>query len=1022
MRGTLFLACILASAANATPIYRASQPGLSPDGSTVVFSWQNDLWLCSTNGGEARRITVHPAIDSSPRFTPDGKQIIFSSTRYGNSDLFSIAPDGTGLKRLSYDSATEVPYSITPDGKYVIGHTAAWGRINMFAMPVSGGDLIRLTGHPLELTFYGSVSPDGKKVAYNLNGSPGAWRNPLKNGTDTSEIFVGDFGTPISNNKNVTKNDDNDLFPMFGKDGLIYFVSNRSGKPNLWCMDANGQKPRQLTQHDGGTLRWPSMAANGRSIVYEYDSQLKIYDIASGKSSTVEAQVPEDEILNPVFDLSLNSGVTEVAVSPDGKRSVIAVRGDIFLIPERGGTTRKLTSSPALDLNPVWLDNKTVLFSTGRNGKREFMTVDINGVEKPYMSGNDDLVFATISPDRNWIAFNKGDGEIALKSLSGATSRTLVKGGFISALQGEQIFNWSPDSKWITYADRTERGSNVYIVEVSSGNRTLVARLAGEATSPRFLPNGKGIYYTSSEFSDSDIMIVDLVPSELSFTEDDLDGIDAEKSAAKPTNEVKIDPRKIDKRIRRLTNGNAVALGAAPNGRAIYANVDGQFSLVPVTGGPAAPVAAVTGGVNSLTTGPTPDKYYAIAGGKLLALSTASNATAPVGFNAQSSINRKAEDLALFEEIWWAMSRFYYDPNHHNVGWAKIRNEYRALVPTVFDRQDFYALMNEMIEELNSSHLSISSPPAAPAQANDSTGFLGVEWNWAKLMTDGVYQVDSVLGGSPADNSYSLLQKGDWVTAVDGVAIGANRSFAEALRNKIGQRVRLTVKRGDQTMEIAIKPSSPGIASGLRYEEFIEQRRAEVERLSGGKCTYFHIQGMNAPSTERFFRDIRVYGEGKKGAIIDVRWNGGGNTANQVLVALRTEPWLWRKFRLQTGLTMTEEMFRGNVIEMPTVLMTNQFSASNAEILSEGYRQMKIGKVVGEATGGNVLTIGGQYGLWDGGGVQIPFIGIFTVNGESLEGIGRRTDVDVRYDPNAWIAGRDNQLERAVQELMKSVK
>ncbi len=1020
MKRVIWIACaLIAAGAHAEPIKRASQPALSPNGEQLVFSWQNDLWMASAKGGEAKRLTVNPAADMMPRWSPDGSRIAFVSNRFGSNDMFSMRPDGTDIRRLSFDSSTEALYGFTPDGKRLVGHTGAWGRANIFSLASSGGDLVRHSGHPLEMQFYPTVSRDGTKVAYCLGGSAGNWRNPNKSGTDTAEIWIGDLGAPITNNRNLTKDEFNDLFPMFAPDGTIVWSSNRSGAPNLWRMSANGSGAKMLTKHTGGTLRWPNMSADGSAVAYEHDSEIYVLDTKTNQSRKLALEVPDDSVLNPILDVAISTGASDFAVSPDAKRAVVVVRGDLFLLPERGGTTRRLTKSLGVDFSPIWLDNKRILFVTGRNNRRELMTVDLEGNESPFYSFSGDASMPALSPDSKSIAFHADDNEIRVISVAGGVARKVTGGGFPDAHQGGATFSWAPDSKWLVYADQTERATSIAAVEIATGKKVSISRVAKGADLPRFLPNGKAVYYTSAEFGDSDVVVVDLVPADVTFAEDDLDAIDVEKPKPGPV-EVKIEPRGIEYRVRRITNGGASAVSASPDSRAIWAVVDGQLSAVPVAGGAPTPVAGITGGVRGIQV--VGQKAYAVAAGRPVALSLANGAVAPIGFNAQFTVDRKAEEIALFNEIWWAMDRIYYDPLHHGKNWAAIQAEYRALVPYVFDRQDFYALMNEMIEELDSSHLVVSAPPAAPPQANETTGFIGVEWDWNKLMSTGQYLVASVLPLSPADFPGTQLLAGDQVLSVEGETLSASKSFANLMKGTAGTRVRLKISRAGKEMTVAVRPTSPVAGTPLRYEEFVAARRAEVDRLSNGKLAYFHIQGMNAPSTDRLFREMRMYAEGKQGAIIDVRWNGGGNTANRILAALRVEPWLFRQFRSNPNLRITEEMFRGEAIEMPVALMTNQYSASNAEIFSEGFRRMKLGPIIGEATGGNVLTVSGLYGLWDGGGVQIPFIGIKTVSGEPLERIGRRVDFDVRYDPNAWNANRDNQLEVAVRELLKRTK
>lgn len=1007
---------VMASAAQADPIKRATQPSLSPDGSRLVFSYQNDIWIVNAAGGEARRLTVHPAADSTPRWFPDGQRIAFTSNRFGSGDIFTIRADGTDLKRLNHDPSNETLYSISPDGKLLFGYNNAGGRINLFCLSADGGDVAPMTNHPFELSYFPSASPDGRRVAYNLSGAPGNWRNPKEAGTDTGEIWVANLGMPLTTHVQLTKNEHMDTFPLFAPDGTIVFTSNRSGSPQLWRMAADGRNPRQLTRHDGGTLRWSSMSASGQ-VAYEYDSEIWVMQ-PNGETRRVSITVPDDQVFNPNLNVSLTSGANRFAVSPDGKRGVIAARGDLFLIPARGGTTRRLTNSLAWDSDPIWLGNDRILFVTGRNAKRELMTMDLNGKVSPFASDALDLTNPVLSPDGKTLAMHRGDREIVVMPVAGGVApRKVAEGSFPGTYAGGPAFNWSPDNAWIVFENSVERGSTVDVAKVDGTARMTVARVARGAGRPFFSPNGKMIAFDAAESTDGGIQVVDLVSQDLTFTEDDLDKIDEAKPKEAGTVSVTIDPYLIERRKRNLIE-DATIVGISPDSRAVWASQGGALVSIPITGGAATPVPGITGFITSVQVDGTARAHFT-ASGRAFTLNLANGAAAPVNFNAQYQVDRKAEEQALFTEIWWAMDRMYYDPKLHGLNWQAIKQEYGALVPYTFDRADFYALMTEMIEELDSSHLSISTPPGDVRTESEQVGWAGIEWDWAKMALQNQFVVDAVVRGGPADHPNSRLQKGDRVTAVDGRALGKDFTFNQAMKFKMDRKTELTVVRSGQTMTVTLRPSGIGIATGLYYEQFIEDRREEVEKLSGGRYTYFHISGMNGPATDRFFREVRTLGEGKRGAVIDVRWNGGGNTANRILAAIRNDKWLERRFRSMPSTTISEELFRGEALEMPTVIMTNAYSASNAEIFSEGYRRMRLGRVVGEATGGNVLTVAGNYGLWDGGGVQIPFIGIFTVDGESLEGIGRRVDVDIRYNPNDWVAGRDNMLDRAVEELSK---
>lgn len=1013
------MALALVVSSSAAPIMRAAQPDLSPDGSLVAFTWQNDVWTVPVAGGRATRLTVNQATDGNPKFLPGGNRLAFTSNRFGSIDIFTMNIDGTDIRRVTHQSSSEFITDVSPDGNTLYGYTTAFGRINPFRVAVAGGEMVALNNHPFELSFFPSVHPNGRTVVLNIGGSSGNWRNPKENGTDTAEIWTADNVAPLRNYKQLTKNEHNDIFPNWTPDGKIVFISNRSGSPQLWAMNADGSQPRQVTRLlGGGTLRWLKVSRSGEAV-YEYDSDLYRTNIVTGATTKLAITTPEDTVFNAQTDVRLSAGASTFIGSPDGKRAVLSLRGDLFVIPERGGTTRRLTTNVARDYAPVWLNDSSILFVTGRSNQRELFTVTPTGEERLFLSTTQDLTNPVVSPDRKFVGVHNGTQEILIIPATGGAPVRTIKGTFPGTYQRGPGFSWSADSKWIAYTSDTSRGSNVLITEIATGKTIQVGRAAYGASGAGFLANGRGVFYTTEEFGDSDIMLVDLVESPLTFSEDDLDKIGAEPTRPDVTG-ITVQERGLDQRVRRLTRGGAVGIQSSPDGRAIWANVEGQFSVVPASGGAISPVPNVTGSVSGLELG-SGKLYLLLAGGRPAILSLQSGQVAPVSFSADFQVDRKSEEMALFNEIWWAMNRLYYDPAMHGVDWKAIQAEYAARVPHTFDRADFYALMNEMIEEVDSSHLTITPPPSPIEIPRESTGWLGVDFDPAALIS-GTYTIAKVYTGTPADLLQSQLMVGDTILRVNGVAPTAAAPLAALMRNQAGRKVELQIRRNGSSVNVMIKPTSDAAATGARYEQFILDRKAEAERLSKGAVAYYHVQGMNQPSTDRFLRDIRAIGEGKKASVVDVRWNGGGNTANQMLATIRLEPWLMRRFRWNPDFPMSEEQFRGNALEMPAALMTNQYSASNAEIFSEGFRQMKIGPVVGEATGGNVLTVAGNYGLWDGGGVQIPFIGVYAMNGESLEGKGRRVDVDVRYDPNLWLEGRDKQLEAAVRELLRKIE
>lgn len=1024
----LALSAVVSAAALAqTGALRTVDPSISPDGKTIIFSWQGDLWSVPSTGGDARRLTIHPAEETFPVWAPDGQSIVFSSNRFGNNDLFSMRPDGTGLRRLTYESSSEAPNAIGPDGT-IYGYTGAWGRADLFMVKPTGGDIVRLSGHALELEFSIDLSPDGRTVVFNSGGSPGNWRKPGYKGSNSPDVWVGTMGVPVTGMRNLTRNDALDMFPRFVDANTVVMVSNREGKHDIWRMDVRNGRAERLTNFPGGTIRMLTVARGAQVAAFQRNSRIYTLDLRTRAVNEVVIRTPEDSRRNAELELTLTSGISDMAVSPDGKRMIAGARGELFLLPGTGGTTRRVTTNPGPDGQPQWIDDKTVLYTAAKpDGKRTLRTMTITGEDTLWREDPQDVMGALISPDRKWVAFHRGDREIVVAPIDGKGGSVVATGDFATGYNGGHSFSWSPDSQWLVLTRSLTRSVTIEVVKRDGSERMEITKVGKSASTPVFTADGRhlafigveGLDYNESRGGGVPLMIIDLQAAPIRFSEDDLDKLD-EAPAARGDGAVtvSIDKEGLATRRRRVM-GSASGEGVtgywpAAQGGTIYANVGGQFSTISAATGSVTPVAGVTGPVSDVLA--TRNRVYINQAGRISILNP-QGAPVPVAFSATYRINHRDEERALFNEAWWALDRMFYDPAMHGRNWAAIRSEFAEIVPHVTSRDDFYALMSEMVERLDSSHQGATSSDPYRSDATESTAWLGTEWDWAQL-AQGRVVVDKVYADTPAAHPQSRLRKGDRIVSINGVAPSADKPVAELLRGQSGRRVRLQVQRGSETMTMDIRPTSIAARSGVAYDDWVAWTRKEVDRLSNGRLAYIHIQGMDAPSLGVFLREIATEAEGKEGVLLDVRYNGGGFTSHIILNILRKTPWLIRTGRDLPGVKISENIFRGNSLELPVAGLTNQYSFSNAEIFSEGMRFMKIGPVIGEPTAGGVIGTG-SYGLWDGGAIRMPGSGAYAVNGENLENNGRKPDILVPFDPVLWQQGRDAQLERAVAELLR---
>ncbi len=1019
------LALVLASVTVASTIKRIQYPAISPDGSTIIFSWQNDLWSVARTGGMAVRLTVHAAVDSRPVWFRDGSRLAFASGRYGSTDVFTMKPDGTDIHRVTFDSSSEIPTSVSPDGRFIYGQTNLWSRGDLFRVPVTGGDLQRLTSHTFEAPFAPFVSADGSKVYYNRGSyRETAWQKPTMQSSALPEIWVADNTVPLSNHKRLTNNEFTDLTPQVMPDGTIYAVTNRGGFPNVWRL---GHGDKELTHHKNGTSRNETVSKDGRYISYEFESSLMVLDTTTEATNEVVVTVPDDDRMNPTQEITLTGGIQQMSVSPDGKRIVAYARGDIFVLPEKGGTTRRLTTNPSRDFSPQWLDAKTMVYTAMEGTRRLLKSVGLDGVSKEFASDPKlDVHSSLVSPDGKMVAYHKGDSEIWVSDTAGQGARLLTRGNFRNALDsGSPVFSWSPDNKYIATTYLEGRRTDVALVDVKTGKKMVVAKMVdrpqkGDVSVPQFTSTGRNLFFTSPEFDEPDLFIVDLVPADLTFSEDDLDKIDNPPTKEKPAVDVKVYEPNLNQRLRRLTTKGCAGAAPGPDGKSIYAITEAGLQLVNVNTGSATTVIPAGPGIAIQDLQFTNGKLYVINNGAIASLAAGAPGLAPISFNAQYTVDVKAEENALFNEIWWAMGNLYYDPGMNHKDWNAMREKYAKIVPYAYDRADFYRMMGEMMEELDSSHLGSNAPITDfPGSNTESTAFLGIDLDPVALNANS-WVVGRVVPNSPADHPMSQLKVGDKILEVDGEKVGPT-PLAALLNKKLLKKVNLTIERDGARSTVTIKPGANALRTALEYQAFIENERKMVEKLSEGKLGYLHIAAMDKPSLDKFLREIRTEGEGKKGMIIDVRFNGGGSTAVDVLGVLIKTPWMIRTTRGEFGLKLSENIYRGDALELPTALMANTFSFSNAEVIAEGFRKLKLGPLVGERTPGYVIGTG-AFALWDGGSIRMPAIGAYAADMTNTENNGRKMDHTVWFDPNAWMGGRDLQIERAVTELLKTIK
>jgi tricorn protease len=1113
LAGLALLLALLPVTARATEIKLARHPDYH--GGKIVFSYRGDLWTVKDDGSQPQRLTAHHSPSVHPRFSPDGKWIAFSSARYGNHDVFVMPAEGGEAKRLTYHSAGDTVVGWSRDSKKVV-FTSARGLLypgipNLYQVPLDGGIEEPL---PTDWGYWGSFSPDGRKFAFNRH--PMVWSRKHYRGSYAADLWVLDVESRTS--KKILDADlpdaekPNNFWPMYG-DGVIYFVSDRdvmakAGSPrvmesknNIWKISDSGGKPTQLTKHTSGSLFWPSLSADGKTIVYEENFGLWKLDTASGETREIKIDLTSAEKENNLETLVVSGEADSFHLSPSGKRAVISTHGELFTLATDRGDVHRLTQTPDVrEVQPHWSpDGSRIAFVSDKGGREEIWVCDERGQNLKKLTDDGTQKGAPVwSPDSQALLYTASDRALHKYSFATGKDNVIARGEVIgfgsSAVSSPQ---WSPDGKWVSF---TKAGRDllphVYIAPAEGGAEKRVTDAESYSdSSALWTPDGKALVYLSGSDtgnigqagrSTAQIFVVALTRQEKDPSEADVDS-ESEAALVKPSPrprpdgadakvELKIDFERIARRARQVTRtaDTIGSLAVSPDGKTLVFSTSGVEGGQPVQsiwsvslegaatprrltqaarpadeegpparggrggGGLGSPqfakdgrtlfyrqgtgiyALAIGGGAGPRAGGETPAAETPATpprrGTPAPADTSASGGARRLTFTARVEIDHRGERRQVFQESWRIMKHRFYDPNMHGVDWAKVKDTYEPLLEHVGNQEDLHDVISMMIGELNASHTGISpgggrGGPREEAAAQ--TRYPGFELEAA----NGFYKVTHLYKNGPADKDYVKIDVGDYILAVDGQDLKAGDNYWKLYTTAPGGKMEFLVNSKpvkDGAWTAKVRPVSAAQHGTLQYERWVADRRAAVDKLSGGEIGYLHIRQMNEPSLRQFERDLAMQA-GKKALVIDQRFNPGGGIDQELLQILQQRQYQYTKVRDSVQVTRPLRGFFG-----PMVVMANERSTSDAEVFPDGFKTLKLGKVVGVTTYGAVIGTG-SYTLLDGSTIRTPGTGLWNVNNTNLENYGVPPDVYIDNTPEDFLKGRDAQIEKAVAVLKEEL-
>ncbi len=1042
----------------ALPIF--AEPAISPDRSEIAFASGGDLWTVPATGGEARLLVAHPANELRPLYSPDGRQLAFISTRTGNGDIYVLTLETGDLRRLTFDDSNDQLDGWSRDGKWIYFSSSSRdisGMNDVFRVRVEGGTPMQVSADRYTNEFFSAPSPDGRSLAFTARGiASSQWWRKGHSHIDESEIWVlRDDATPAY--ERITEGGAKELWPMWSSDGnTLFYISDKSGAQNIWSRPLRGAA-KPITKFRDGRVLWPTLSYDGKTMVFERNFAIWKLDTASGQASEIRITRRGAPTAPAVEHLRLTDGFQEFALSPDGKKVAFRARGEIFAASAKdGGDAARVTTSLANEYQVAWSpDSRKLVYVSDREPTPHLYLYDFTTNSETQLTRDVKADAAPcFSPDGKLIAFQRDAKQLIVLDTDSKQERVVATGTFERPpINSTRTFVWSPDSKWIAFMSSGMRAfTNIHVVPAAGGESKPISFLANSfVNTVSWSPDGTFILFdTSQRTEDGRVARVDLLPRTPKFREDQFRDLFKEEvprrtpppsapAAPAPSAEAADEKKPSGKKVEVVFEGIRQRLALLPTGVDVgyhtispdgkwllmIAGAEGQqnlyiYSLDELSREPAVSrqLTSTAGFKNYAQFSPDSKEVFYLEQGRINVVALDTRAPRPLALTAEMDVDFAREKLQVFQQAWGYMRDYFYDPNYHGADWNGVRAEYEPRIAGSGTADEMRRLLNLMVGELNASHLG-ASPPFGGAQ--NSTGKLGLRFDRSEYESSGRLKITEIIPLSPAAIA-GTVKVGDYLLAVEGKTLSSDANLDEQLSYKINRRTTITVAAsadGAAKREVVLRPVSTGTEKGLLYRAWVESRREYVARVSNGRLGYVHMPDMSAGSLAQLYVDLDVENHAREGVVIDIRNNNGG-----FVNAYAIDVFARRGYMTMTRRGFSDAPARSSLgqraLELPTILVINRHSLSDAEDFTEGYRSLKLGKVVGEPTAGWIIYTSGAT-LMDGTNLRIPFIKVTGSDGKVMELNPRPVDIPVLRPVGESYTGKDVELDTAVAELLKQI-
>jgi tricorn protease len=1060
-----------------------SEPSLSPDRKEIAFVSGGDIWTVPSNGGVAALLVSHPATESRPMYSPNGEKLAFVSTRTGNGDIYVLTLATGELKRITFDDVLDQLDGWSRDGAWLYFSSTSRdiGLNDLFRVAVNGGTPMQVSADRYTNEFFSAPSPDGKTLAFSARGiASGQWWRKGHSHIDEAEVWLlRSFDDGPGTYERVTAaGGAKEMWPMWSADGRrLYYVSdradngNKNGAQNIWVATLNRSEGRsdfrRVSNFNDGRVLWPSISYDGREVVFERNFGIWKLDTESGKTTEV-AITRRGAASGPAIErLQLTNRISELQLSPDGKKVAFIVRGEVFAASAAdGGDATRVSKSAAEEYQVTWApDSRRLVYVSGRDDAPHLFLYDFNSNTETQLT-NDAADDSTprFSPDGKSIAFIRGAKELRVMDVADKKERVVVTAFFERPpIVADRPYVWSPDGKWLAYIPVSENQfKNVHLVGAEGGAGRPASFLANVFSNTlSWSPDGTFMLFDSGQRTEStQLARVDLVPRTPRFREDQFRDLFKEETprnvsrpeprpspaetpaaspspspAASPSEERRAAPKPVQivfedirRRLSLLPVGVdvneqsispdgkwVVMIASSANQTNLYVYSLDELSRDPIVSKQLTSTAATK---TSAQFTPDSKEIFYLDNGRIGAVNLEGR-TRTLAVTAEMDVDFSSEKMEVFRQGWSLLRDNFYDSGFHGVSWDQVRTQYEPLIAGSQTPDEMRRLLNLMVGELDASHLGTSAPQTGSPTA--TTGRLGLRFDRREFETNGRLKITEVIALSPAAIA-GTIKVGDYLIAVDGRNIDRTTNLDDLLNYKIGRRISVTVSSQagpGANREVVVRPVNAATERGLVYRQWVERNREYVAKASNGRLGYAHMFDMSSASLTQLYVDLDAENYGKEGVVIDVRNNSGGFVNVYAIDVLARRGYLTMSLRGLSG-TPARTVLGQRALHRPTILVTNQHSLSDAEDFTEGYRTLRLGQVVGEPTAGWIIYTWGQ-NLIDGTGFRLPRMKITANDGTVMERNPRPVDIEVTRPIGETLTAKDSQLDVAVRELLKQL-